>query len=383
MIAPAKKLDYESPLATRKHSTPAMLDQSRPPGRSRRPEVTRRARLPDEDLGPDGRGHLLSRYPRLGHPVHARKRPPGATGLLGRRVSRRWTPPGSFTERDYTHAQKCLRILSGLYGVLRPLDLIQPYRLEMGFAAPERARLRPLCLLGETGSATPSGGDLEASPGPSVLVNLASDEYFRAIDPDRIGARVITPAFLTSKAGSDPKSNGFAAKRARGAMSGWIIRDRVKSVRRPERLRRRRLPVQRGAVPSRSSRLHPPNLTSLRPRSRSTHDPGPRRPHPTPHGRHADDLQRARGREGGAGRPAWFTRVPVGPPSTPACRPSWVMRVTAPHRGRASSDLFSPGRRRAAPRLLPDGERARRGAIVDRRDRGPRRPGRGVGAFWG
>lgn len=134
--------------------------------------------------------------------------------------------PATFTPRDHTRAQKTLRILSGLYGLLRPLDAIRPYRLEMG-----------------TDLATPRGEDLydywgdtltqmlrddvDASPGADVLVNLASKEYFRAVDPEALERRVISPVFLDAKGDGPPKIVSFHAKKARGAMAGWMVRERV------------------------------------------------------------------------------------------------------------------------------------------------------------
>lgn len=130
--------------------------------------------------------------------------------------------------RDLNHAQKRLRILSGLYGVLRPLDLMQPYRLEMG-----------------SGLANPSGRDLYrywqdtvtgqlakdlTNTRPRVLVNLASNEYFGVVSPHELGAPVVTPTFKDRKNGSF-KVISFFAKRARGSMAAWLIQNRVSSIR--------------------------------------------------------------------------------------------------------------------------------------------------------
>ena len=228
VIAPAKSLDYESPLATDKHSTPAMLDESR----LLVDLVSRKS--PDElaslmKISAPMAELTFTRYLDWETPFSPDNARPALLAFSGD-VFQAMDPAGSFGQRDFTHAQKTLRILSGLYGVLRPLDLMQPYRLEMGLPLPNE-RGRDLYEFWGDRISDALEEALEASPGPSVLVNLASDEYFRAVKPDRIGARVITPSFLTSKDGSEPKSNGFAAKRARGAMTGWIIRNRVKSIR--------------------------------------------------------------------------------------------------------------------------------------------------------
>lgn len=121
-------------------------------------------------------------------------------------------------------AQDHLRILSGLYGLLRPLDLIQPYRLEMG------SKL-----------ANPKGPDLYAfwgrkiakalneqaeTVGTAVLVNCASQEYFHAVDRKALKLRVITPTFLEVK-GNEAKIVSFFAKKARGAMARFIAEHRL------------------------------------------------------------------------------------------------------------------------------------------------------------
>lgn len=228
VIAPAKSLDYDSPLPTRKHSIPALLDESR--------------RLVDAMAGrsPDELARLMKtsgtiaeltseRFLDWGTPFTPENARPALLAFSGD-VFAAMDPAGTFTERDYTHAQKVLRILSGLYGVLRPLDLMQPYRLEMGLALPNE---RGADLYAFWGSRITDEliSALESSPGPRALVNLASDEYFRAIEPDRLDARVVTPRFLVSKGGDEPTINGFAVKRARGSMTGWIIRNRVRSIR--------------------------------------------------------------------------------------------------------------------------------------------------------
>ena len=127
-----------------------------------------------------------------------------------------------------THAQKVLRILSGLYGVLRPLDLMQPYRLEMGTSLTTDRGDSLYSFWGDR-ITDQLNADIAESPGANVLVNLASNEYFGSVKPDRIDARIMTPTFLDSKNGGPYKIVSFFAKRARGAMSGWIIRERIKS----------------------------------------------------------------------------------------------------------------------------------------------------------
>ena len=135
-----------------------------------------------------------------------------------------------FSTRDFTHAQKVLRILSGLHGVLRPLDLIQPYRLEMGSKVRHPGGSD---LYSFWGSAVTDRlrADLEASPGAKVLVNLASKEYFGVVRPDQLDAAVVSPVFLDADDDGELRIVSFFAKRARGSMARWIVRERIGSVR--------------------------------------------------------------------------------------------------------------------------------------------------------
>ncbi len=127
---------------------------------------------------------------------------------------------------DLRFAQQHLRILSGLYGILRPLDLIQPYRLEMG-----------------TKLTNPRGKDLYAFWGQrltqnineameghecKVLINLASNEYFSSIDAEKLEADIVTPVFKERK-GNQYKTIAVYAKKARGLMSRFIMQNRIET----------------------------------------------------------------------------------------------------------------------------------------------------------
>ncbi|WP_243611709.1 peroxide stress protein YaaA [Shimia aestuarii] len=130
----------------------------------------------------------------------------------------------SLDAEEMAWAQDHLRILSGLYGVLRPLDAIQPYRLEMG------SRLknpRGKNLYEFWGSQISSALNAQAKDtGSHVLVNCASQEYFGAVDLDALNLRVITPVFMEDKGGL-PKIVSFYAKKARGSMARFIIQRRL------------------------------------------------------------------------------------------------------------------------------------------------------------
>jgi len=133
----------------------------------------------------------------------------------------------SLSDEDISFAQTHLRMLSGLYGLLQPLDLMQPYRLEMG-----------------TKLTTPKGKDLYAfwgntitqavqqaidAQGDDVLVNLASEEYYKSIKPGRLNAQIVKPIFLDYKNGKY-KTVSFYAKKARGLMCRYMIQNRLTQV---------------------------------------------------------------------------------------------------------------------------------------------------------
>ncbi|MEM7718237.1 MAG: peroxide stress protein YaaA [Pseudomonadota bacterium] len=124
-------------------------------------------------------------------------------------------------------AQNHLRILSGLYGVLRPLDAIQPYRLEMGSRLKTR---RGTSLYAYWGDTISKALNTQAEQvGTDFLVNCASQEYFGAVDLRSLKPTVVTPQFYELRAGT-PKIVSFFAKKARGAMARFIIENRVDRV---------------------------------------------------------------------------------------------------------------------------------------------------------
>ncbi len=118
------------------------------------------------------------------------------------------------------NSQQHLRILSGLYGVLRPLDLIHPYRLEMGTSF-RFGKYGNLYHFWRQKITRQIGTDLKES-GSNLLINLASQEYFSAIDSKKLKAKIITPQFLESKNGT-LKMITVYAKKARGMMARYIL----------------------------------------------------------------------------------------------------------------------------------------------------------------
>jgi len=135
----------------------------------------------------------------------------------------------SLDEDELAWAQGHLRILSGLYGVLRPLDAIQPYRLEMGSRLKTR---RGASLYEYWGDDLSKALNTDAqAAGTDVLVNCASQEYFGAVAPGKLNLHVVTPAFMEDKGdGKGPKIVSFFAKKARGAMARYIIQNRLSDV---------------------------------------------------------------------------------------------------------------------------------------------------------
>ncbi len=224
VISPAKTLDYETPLATTTHTLPTFLDDAETLINELRalspPQVSELMGISSQ-LGDLNFGRYLN-WQRPFDLDNARQAVLAFKGdvYLGLHAQ-------ALSKRDLQWAQNHLRILSGLYGLLRPLDLMQPYRLEMGtrFANSRGANLYKFW-----GDKITEGLNvaLQRHKRP-VLVNLASNEYFRAVRADRLAAEVITPVFKDWKGGKY-KVVSFYAKKARGLMSAYIIKNRLETV---------------------------------------------------------------------------------------------------------------------------------------------------------
>ena len=224
VVSPAKALDFESPLPTSKHSQPVLLARSEElagimAGKS--PAALSKMMSISNKLA--GLNH--ERFQDWTTPFTTDNARPAILAFDGDTYTG-LDAPASFSERDYTHSQKVLRILSGLHGVLRPLDLIQPYRLEMGSKVKHPNGGDLYSYWGDTVTDELNAA-LQESPGAKVLVNLASNEYFGVVQPNRFNGRIITPRFLDAKGDGEHKIVSFFAKQARGAMAGWIVRERI------------------------------------------------------------------------------------------------------------------------------------------------------------
>ncbi len=132
------------------------------------------------------------------------------------------------SEEEISYIHNHVRILSGLYGMLRPLDLMQPYRLEMGTAL-KNSRGKNLYEFWGDRITTRLNFTLNCSE-DDIVVNLASQEYFKAIQPAKLNARIITPIFKDGKNGSNFKVVSFYAKRARGLMVRYAAQNAIENV---------------------------------------------------------------------------------------------------------------------------------------------------------
>jgi len=209
VISPAKALDYETPPTIPTHSQPDFLDQS-----AELIEILRR-RTPGDisalmDLSDQLAALNVARYTNWSRPFspdNAKQAVLAFNGDVYDGLSAKTLSPA-----DLDWAQAHLRILSGLYGVLRPLDLMQPYRGDR-----ITAELNALLAREEEAGREP------------VLLNLASEEYFKSVRRKQLTGRLVTPVFEDWKSGRY-KIISFYAKRARGLMSRYAIVNRVDQV---------------------------------------------------------------------------------------------------------------------------------------------------------
>ena len=134
--------------------------------------------------------------------------------------------PREFSQEDVVNAQGYLRILSGLYGILKPQDIIQPYRLEMGTKIDYTEKVNNLYKFWGDKVTDALNAEMEKE---EVLINLASNEYFKVIDPKKLNHRIVTCSFKDEKNGAY-KIISFYAKFARGLMTRFIIQNKITEV---------------------------------------------------------------------------------------------------------------------------------------------------------
>ncbi len=221
IISPAKSLDFESPFPQVKSTTPTFFNDTKK-------LVSQLKKLSAKDLET-----LMSISPKLAELNFKRfqdfssnftiKNSKPALFLFDGDVYKSMAID-SYDTKDLTFAQNHLRILSGLYGVLKPLDLMQAYRLEMGIAT-KKIIGKNLPEFWQEKIADLFNEELKAQK-EKTIINLASEEYFAAIDEKKIDGKIINIIFK-QKSGENYKTIGIMAKKARGLMADFIIKNKI------------------------------------------------------------------------------------------------------------------------------------------------------------
>lgn len=224
LISPAKTLDYDSPLSLTSWTEPRFQKDSSELINTLKPMSKKRiAKL--MNLSDKLATLNLERYRSYEPTFTPENSRPSILAFKGDVYI--GLEAQTMSKHDLNYAQKNLRILSGLYGLLRPLDMMQPYRLEMGTDLKNK---RGKNLYEFWGNAiTDSINEELAESKTKVVVNLASKEYFGAVKPVKLAADLVSPVFLDWKNG-EYKIISFFAKKARGSMASYLIRERVKSM---------------------------------------------------------------------------------------------------------------------------------------------------------
>ena len=217
VISPAKTLDFDTPPTTRKATQPLFLQRAA--------QLVADA----QDMNPEDIRALMGVSENIAQLNHARFMNWSAPFNLDNAKQSVLAFKGdvytglqaeTLSTAQLGFAQKHLCILSGLYGLLRPLDLMQPYRLEMGLKFANRGGRNLYEFWGD--DITVAVNKQLKKSGTSVLVNLASNEYFKSVKAKQLNGDIITPAFKDLKGGKY-KIISFYAKKARGQMARFII----------------------------------------------------------------------------------------------------------------------------------------------------------------
>ena len=224
LISPAKTLDFDSPAPTSVFSQPDMLDHSEQLidvlSTKSPDEIEKMMKISAKlaQLNVD-RYHTWTRPFDKDNAKQALFAFQGDvyTGLAAEQLN----------EADLEYAQNNLRILSGLYGVLRPLDLMQPYRLEMGTKLANDRGQNLYQFWGDL--ITDSINEHLTKTNKNLVLNLASNEYFKSVKIESLKADIVTPVFKDWK-NDQYKMISFFAKKARGLMSAWVIKNRVEDL---------------------------------------------------------------------------------------------------------------------------------------------------------
>ncbi len=220
VISPAKTLDFETPAVIKTASQPAYLEQSailiEQLKQFSANDIASLMKLSDKLAGLN-----LARFQSWSIPFNSANAKQAVLAFKGDVYT--GLDADTLEQQGFDYAQQHLRILSGLYGVLKPLDLIQPYRLEMGT---KLTNPRGKDLYEFWGERLKDAIEAEPALADGILINLASNEYFKALQAKKLRARIITPIFKDWKNGQY-KMISFYAKKARGLMSRFIIDNQI------------------------------------------------------------------------------------------------------------------------------------------------------------
>ena len=224
VISPAKTLDYDSAPTTRKATQPEFLERAAElvdDARALDPAAIRELMGVSENIASLNHQRFMDWH----RPFSLDNAKQAVLAFKGDVYT--GLEADTLTAAQLAFAQKHLRILSGLYGLLRPLDLMQPYRLEMGLSFANRGGRNLYEFWGD--DLTRSLNRQLKKSGTPILVNLASNEYFKAVRPGQLEGEVITPVFKDLKNGKY-KVISFFAKKARGQMARYIIEKEINDV---------------------------------------------------------------------------------------------------------------------------------------------------------
>lgn len=223
IISPAKKLDFESEPVTDAHTQPILLKDAEV--LAKKAKKLKRADLKSMMGISDKLADLnYQRFQEFQPPFNLANARQAALSFAGDTYVGLDAP--SLKKKDLDYAQDHLRILSGLYGVLRPLDLIQPYRLEMGTKFPVDGK-EDLYDFWD-GRVTDALNKATKDHKDRCIVNLASNEYAKVVQPKDLEGGIVTPVFKEVKDGK-ARTLGLFAKRARGMMARYMIVNRVET----------------------------------------------------------------------------------------------------------------------------------------------------------
>ena len=224
LVSPAKTLDYESPVTTHRVTSPDFIEQS-----AEIVEVCKKLSPVDISslmkVSDKIAGLNVARFEQWRPEFTDDNSRPAILAFKGDVYT--GLEAETFSEDDFEYAQSHFRMLSGLYGLLKPLDLMQPYRLEMGTKLSNPKGTNLYQFWGD--SITNKVNETLKAQGDEVLINLASNEYFKAVKSKLVKGKIITPVFKDCKNGQY-KVISFFAKKARGMMAKYIIQNRIDSI---------------------------------------------------------------------------------------------------------------------------------------------------------